>query len=265
MIDYIPYFNKASESLNKFGLFTKEYSLSERNEPIEIYTLTTLHLSQQHTKAISNLLADKLYVAVMIIMRNVMELFFNLKWIYDAKDDNEKLSRIFDLEGTSCVAWEKEIKMMEEDANCEKLVWEEHMFVDSKEALKKIKELYPQLMRKNKRGETVFKEAPSFDKRMNEFHKLKFYNIYRRLSTFVHPSPMLRNLTLLRYDSEKTPLQIIEELFPELIKGNLVFIYCLQDISDKILSKRFPEKKEDFEKTKMEYFGFISEIAGGLA
>lgn len=265
MIDYIPYFNKASESLNKFGLLTKEDSLSEKNEPIEIYTLTTLHLSKQHTKAISNLLVDKLYVTVMIILRNLMELFFNLKWIYDAKDEEEKLSRVFDLEGTSFVALEKEVKMMEGDANSKKLVWEEHMFSDKKETLKKVKELYPNLTRKNKRDEIVFREAPPFDKRMDEFYKLKFYNIYRFLSAFVHPSPILREFTLSRNHSEKTPSQIIEGLFPELIKDSLVFIYSILEISDKVLSKKFPKKEKDFEKVRMEYFDFISDIPGGLA
>ena len=215
MKEYIPYFIKASETFHQFGLLTKENSFSERNEPIEVYVLTTLHLAKQHSKAISNLLNEKLYITTMIILRNIMELFFNLKWIYDAEDEKEKLARVYELEGTAFSALEKEVKMMEEDANSDKLVWDEHMFKEKKEALQKSKEVYPELVRKNKYGIDVFKEAPPFDKRMDKFYKLKFYNIYRFLSAFVHPSPILREFTLLGNYSNKTPIQILESLFPD--------------------------------------------------
>ena len=74
MKKYIPFFNKASESFRQFGLLTKDYSFSERNEPIEVYALTTLHLAKQYCKAISNLLDEKLYITTME-SRNQLQLF----------------------------------------------------------------------------------------------------------------------------------------------------------------------------------------------
>jgi hypothetical protein len=151
---------------------------------------------------------------------------------------------------------------MEEDANSDKLVWDEHMFKEKKEELQKSKEVYPELVRKNKYGMDVFKEAPPFDKRMDKFYKLKFYNIYRFLSTFVHPSPILREFTLLGNYSNKTPIQILESLFPELINDSLAFIYGILEISDKIFSKKFPDKQNQFEKIRLEYFNSVIDIIG---
>ena len=262
MKKYTQYFIKASETSHQFGLLTKENSFSERNEPIEVYVLTTLSLVKQHCKAISNLLDENLYITTMIVLRNIMELSFNLKWIYDAEDEKEKLATVYQLEGTAFSALDKEVKMMEEDANTDKLVWDEHMFKEKKETLQKAKKIYPELVRKNRNGIDIFREAPPFALRMEKIYRLKFYNIYRFLSSFVHPSPILREFTLIGNYSNKTPTLILESLFPELIKDSLAFIYGILEISDKIFSNRFPDKQNQFEKFRMEYFNLIKDIIG---
>ena len=115
MIEYIPYFQEASESCRKFGQLIKDYSFSEKDEPIELYTLTTLNLCKQHTKAITILFNESLYIGVMIILRNIVELFFNLMWIYEGENSVQKLERVYQLEGRAYLELEKEIMMMEDE------------------------------------------------------------------------------------------------------------------------------------------------------
>ena len=190
-----------------------------------------------------------------------MELFFNIDWIKNGTDINDKTERVFQLEGKAFSAMEKEVKMMLGDANSNKLVWQKEMFQDKINALDEIKNIYSHLLTTNKKNEKVFKEAPHFERRMEELHKLKFYNMYRFLSSFVHPSPILREFTLLRSGFEKTPFQILESLFPELVENTLYFIFGILDDSDKILLCKFPDKKENFEKIKFSYFDMINEIS----
>ena len=104
-------------------------------------------------------------------------------------------------------------------------------------------------------------EAPPFDKRMNPLYKLKFYNMYRDLSTFIHPSPLLREFTLLRGDSENTPLQIIEKHYPNLLENVLFFIYGILENSHKLLSEKMPEKESEIQSINLSYFKKINEIS----
>ena len=261
MRNYSTYFSYASECCHKYGLLTKGQSFSEKEDAVELYVLTTLHLCKQHSETISQLLNNQLYIGAMIIARNIMELFFNLDWIKDSNDKNEQLEKVYKLEGTALSSMEKEVKMMTDDATSAKMVWQENMFKENVEALEKVKQFYPHLLEKNKKGEMVFKQAPNFSERMNELYRLKFHNIYRLLSAFVHPSPILREFTLLRNDAEKTPIQIIEYHFPELMEYILFFIYGIIENSTKILSNIYPDKKNEFDKIGLDYFQKINEIS----
>ena len=85
-----------------------------------------------------------------------MELFFNIDWIKNGTDINDKTERVFQLEGKAFSAMEKEVKMMLGDANSNKLVWQKEMFQDKINALDEIKNIYSHLLTTNKKNEKVF-------------------------------------------------------------------------------------------------------------
>src|SRR5258706_12263812 len=69
--------------------FQIAYENLKSSDPIETYALTCIELLQSNVSAIADLLRLGYAIEPIQISRSIMEIFFNLKWILDAKDANE--------------------------------------------------------------------------------------------------------------------------------------------------------------------------------
>lgn len=265
MEDYISIFKDIHFHLRKMGRLISGISFSEKDDKVELYGLVSLNLCKQQTEAIYLLLEKKLYPSVLMLVRNIFESFFDFQWILRAETKEEKIERANQLEGKSFNDIEKELNVMKEDSQSSDPIWKSEMYQDKEEFLELLKTHYPELVI-DIDGKKKFKEPKehSFENRLNRMERLKFYSIYRFTSAFVHPSPLIRDVVLLREGSDKTPLQILEPHLYEILDYCLFLIYGIANNLIKVLDSRIDSKKEDINKILTGIFMRIKNSNAGL-
>ena len=264
MSDYIDIYREIYLKLRQLGKLISGISLSEKDDKIELYGLVTLNLCRQQTEAIYLLLEKKLYPSILILIRNIFESFFNYQWMLRAATKEEKTERVNQLEGNSFSDIEKELNVMKEDSKTSAPIWKEEMYKEKEEFLKYLKTYYPELVEEID-GKKKYKKPKdsSLENKMNRMERLKFYSIYRFTSSFVHPSPLIRDVVLQREDSKKTPLQILEPHVKVNLNYCLFLIYGIADHLVKNLDNRFDSRKNDIDKILKEMFSLIAESDAG--
>ena len=236
-------FRKASLICKEFLDTLKGLKFDEEKDALEIFTIMCVNMCSQHLKAISILLENGLYTESIALSRNIMELLFNLNWIYEA-DENDKNERTFKLEASPYHDFEKEIKLMEENLSKKNPVWPKKAIENFKNEMNEIKSNFPHLVEPNTHDERKFKKAPPLASRMNNILRLRYYHIYRFVSVFIHPTPFLKNYFLSRVPDQREPIQKIEDSLKHILSYSLLFVELILNYSLEILAKYNPNQRE---------------------
>ncbi|OGU71628.1 MAG: hypothetical protein A2V93_06385 [Ignavibacteria bacterium RBG_16_34_14] len=259
MDDYINIYTNVYFKLIEIGKELSLHSFSEKNDKVELYGLVSLNLCKQQTKSIYILLEHKLHPSVLILIRNVFETFFNYQWILRGETKSEKIERVNQLEGKAFNDIEKELNVMKENSSSSNPIWKPEMYEDKEKFLEFLKTHYPELTYKDK-TEIKFKKPKesSLESRMSYIERIKFYSLYRFTCAFVHPTPILRDLLLLREGSEKNPIQLLKPHLKEALDYCLFLIYGIAFNLSKVLEERKEFNKEKVDKILAEIFSIIS-------
>lgn len=264
MNEYISIYKDIHFLIRELGKLISGISFSEKNDKVELYGLVSLNLCKQQVEAIYTLLEKRLYPSVLMLIRNVFESFFDFQWILRGQSKEEQIERANQLEGKSFNDIEKELNVMKEDSKSPDSIWKPEMYKDKEDFLEYLKTYYSELVVEVD-GKKKFKEPKerSFENRLNRMERLKFYSIYRFTSAFVHPSPLIRDVVLLREGSNKTPLQILEPHLFENLDYSLYLIYGIANNLVKVIDDRVGTRKEEIDKILVGIFTRIKNSNAG--
>ena len=201
MLDkFIKYYTDAKELCIKFNETLSKINLdSEHNFP-EIYIRSSINLVENQCNSITALLKENEFGSVIMICRNLMEMFFNLHWAIEPIDtisNKTKLEkaikdRFYKLQGTPFNSFEKVLVSMEKHHNKQSTL-KPNTIKETRELIENVKQNYSFLLTKDEKGNPLFKKAPPFAERMGNL-KNEHYHVYSFTSIFIHPTPIISTI-----------------------------------------------------------------------
>lgn len=209
---YSGYYSEVSDNCDSFLSTFEGIQFDVDENPAELFLITSMHIIASNTKTISWLLSNNQFGPIMVISRVLMELFFNIHWIFEPIERDAVHERIFQLEGDYLYHIEKEISLMERDQFSENPSWSEQQILDFKNFIKFEGKYSPNLLT-SKDGKPVFKRPPPIANRMAG-DRIKYYQLYIFTTLFAHPSPKLREFYL---QNEKVNLKSRELTLLEIV------------------------------------------------
>jgi len=202
---------------------------SEQNFP-EIYVLSSINLVGHNCNSITVLLRENEYGSVIMICRNLMEMFFNLHWAIEPIDtisDKTILveaikDRFFRLQGTPFYLFEKALDSMERKRYALSS-WNFNDIMKTRELIENEKKKYPFLLTKDEEGKLIFKKAPPFAERMGHL-KIEHYHSYTFSSIFTHPTPIISSIYHLGW-LNSSPQSI--NMLKKIISSGIFYVHAI--------------------------------------
>ena len=240
MQKFIKYYEYVSSICHDFGETTKGVQFHEETQALELFALTSISMCAHHSRSISTLMKSKLITDCFIIVRNIIEVYFNLKWATEGETREEVIERVFQLEANPYNNFDKEIKLMERNIDSDKPNLSKSLILNHIEAINGEKEKFAYLLKDKNNLQSDFKSAPSFADRMGD-QRLQYYHLYRFASMFTHPSPKLKEFFMHRVVNKNGPTNAIIEPLKQTLSYCLLFITDCFAITKYILTDFNPE------------------------
>ena len=163
--EYIDYFKTANQVCADFGKTTEPFHFNNKEQSIEIFSLTGLKLIQYHTKSIFILLENRLYIECFIVSRSIIEIYYSLQWAMKGSRD-EILEKVYRLEADPLSYVESETRK-QKDALAKSTRTLNANLVDANiNILREIKRDNPWLLTDSTNQNSGFKKAPAMPERM---------------------------------------------------------------------------------------------------
>lgn len=198
---------------------------------IEEFLFICLDSLKSETIAISTLAEKNLYNQMISLIRNIIEIFFNIFWIHNT-DESERIEVINKLEGTPYFWHNKEVDYIKGDTQTEQPEWSPEYVKRMEMLLESSKKKHPYLIdKKNK-----FKSAPPIPDRISKKVRLKYYHIYRFASLFAHPSPFFKELYSKKHREHSDPLDDMGEIFLSMFTYGIWMTYLCYSGSNELLT-----------------------------
>ncbi|MCX6141886.1 MAG: DUF5677 domain-containing protein [Ignavibacteriales bacterium] len=231
--EYSNYFAEASGTVTRFADTLTGCQFDERLEAIEVFALQALAVDRDHCRAIANLLREGLFAEPIIISRSLFELHFDIQWIVRGDTREEKLERTYRLEATPYFEFAKEVQLIEENFKGPDPSWSPRKVKEFRGMLDKIKKDSPFLLRTDIHTHEQFKKAPALTDRMSAKERLRYYQLYRFLSFFTHPTPSMKQVYLKLVPTEQSVPEMIDEPLKQTLAYTMIFVanicsYCLE-------------------------------------
>jgi hypothetical protein len=228
IIEYVEYLNKASHFSKAFGETFKGIQFEEKSQTVETFVLQALAMCSSHCRSAALLLQNDFVGESATVLRSIQELLFDLYWIKEAENKEDRCERAYQLEADPYSHWDKETNIICKESSFS-------IGPQLRNNLKNVAVDYPFLTESTTDGTVSFKSAPSFASRMGNVLRAKYYHIYCYSSIFTHPTPLVKSLYLKSVGSTSSRLFPFEESHKELIAYTLFFIKCIFIIADDIL------------------------------
>jgi hypothetical protein len=236
--EYSKYLLDTASLCKKFGGTFSGVKFDERTQAIEVFVLQALSMCASHCSASAILLQNDYAGEAATILRSIEELLFNIRWINEPKEREERLERVYRLEADPYSRWDKETKLIGRKHSAEK----EKSFRGPIDA---IAEKYTYLTQVNADGLKSFKTLNvSLAERMGESLRPLYYHIYCYGSIFTHPTPYIKELYLKMSDSDRKGIESFDESHKQFIAYTLMFVGKIVGYVEGILGPYSPSSKE---------------------
>jgi Family of unknown function (DUF5677) len=234
-------FKSCSTMIANFGRTLTGIEFDETEQAVEIYFLMSIKLAERHTKAISILLQNNLAIETFPLVRNLMESYFKLNWIVGAKENKERIERVYKLEAHPFNKYEHEVEFIGKHLDKDYSFYSKEKYEELVLHIMSEKEEKQQLTTSNKSGELKYLSAPPLPTMMGEIFRVKYYHFYRFVCAYIHPSPFLKTF-LLNYNlHEQNPNEIVFKAINQSLGIGLKFMSLLMGYSVDIFEKNNSE------------------------
>lgn len=219
------YFVETTNICEELGRTTKGIQFDEELQAMELFALTSISMCSQHSITISLLLKNNRLTDCFIISRNIMEIFFNLNWASKGSTRDEIDDRVFQLEASPFLNFEKEIDLMEKNLCSPSPILHASFVKEHRTAIDKEKINFPFLLEDKSNPHSKFKKLSqnSFADRLGEL-RVKYYHLYRFSSWFTHPTPKLKEFFMHRIANGDSMENIIKDSLKITLSYSLLFI-----------------------------------------
>ncbi|MCK4357247.1 MAG: hypothetical protein KAW92_00615 [Candidatus Cloacimonetes bacterium] len=235
MNDWVDKYNEIAYKFNKFGKSLKETGFHKEEQAVETFALMCIKLCMEDATAIALLLEKALYCEAMMILRSSLELLFKIHWVQEGDNHDEQNERTFRLESKPFSDFQDEVNYLKRSAGKDP-VNDKEVVKLLQDAINKHKADYPNLV--NSDGK--FKTPPKNTIMAGDMICQKFYQVYRYLCIFTHPTPILRDFILSDDSGEKVFRESIEQtLSCGIFAYELIMGFC-----SNILTEYVPETHE---------------------
>lgn len=218
--EYSEYLRIAASYSQDFGKTFRGIQFDEHTQAIEVFVLQALSMCSSHCRAAALLLENDFLGESAAVLRSIQELLFDIYWILQPKDREERLERVYQLEADPYTRWDKEADLVAKQYSS---TFASKMRVPLDEIARK----YPFLIVTNPDGSKSFKKAPPFAARMGVGLRARHYHIYCYSSLFTHPTPMIKSLYLNTSQSDDKGIDTFEESHRQLVAYSLSFIQLI--------------------------------------
>jgi len=233
MKDWVEKYNEIADKFNEFGKSLNDKGFRKIAQASENFALMCIKLCCEDAKAIALLLKNGYYCEAMMILRSSIELLFKIHWVHDGDGYEEQNERTYKLEGKPFSDIQKEIDYLRRRLTEEGAV-NNSDFVDKfQEAMNKHKENYPYLVQDNDK----FKISPNNVDMAGDNIRQRFYQDYRYLCMFSHPTPMLTDMLL----SDDSGESVFRESIEQALNNGIPAYQFIMGFCFNILSKHVPK------------------------
>jgi hypothetical protein len=237
--EYSDYYLEASAILRQLQDAVNGLQFEERDQAVEVFAAQGVSTAKRHCRAISLLLDADLFSEAISVCRSLFELSFDMVWVDSADNPTEKLERVHRLEADPYFQMNKEVRLFKDDVRSPSPVTSPEMLKQFQEKLDSARKKYPYLTNGHD-----FKQAPSLADRMGHQLRLLYYHVYRFMSVFTHPSPMLKELHLQNVQRKQTPHELIEKPLKEVLAYTLLFVEIMAKVAANLIATYAPNKVE---------------------
>ncbi len=238
LTEYSEYYSEASRLFTEFGDTLCGVEFDEEEQAVEVFSLTSLSLCSSHSRAVSNLLNEEFAVEPIVVARSFLEILFDLHWIRQSDNSDERADRVFRLEAHPYYGMVKEIRLIKNEMNGTYPKWYEL----ARGVLEDVGKGSPFLLNSSV-DPLSFKQAPDLASRMGPQYRLRYYHIYRFASLFTHPTPTIKDVFVKRVGGGKTRDDIIEEALQQFLAYGLLFLGLILGYAKDIFSKYTPGER----------------------
>jgi len=230
-------YNQCSKLIAEYGQTFRGIEFDEKEQALEVYYLMTIKLLERHTKAIPLLINNNCFVEIFPLVRNLMETYFKINWVVDTKNKQERIDRVFRLEGHAFGEYEKELQIIERHLDKKYTFYTKEAFNKLVDHIEREKKTQLQLTDKDENGKIKYKSSPPLANMMGEIFRVKYYHLYRFVCTYIHPSPFLKTF-LLNYNLyEKNPNELLNKPLNQALGIGLKFMSLTVGYSIDIFNK----------------------------
>jgi len=233
MTNWIEKYNEIADKFNEFGKSLNDKGFRKIAQASENFALMCIKLCCEDAKSIALLLENGFYCEAMMILRSSIELLFKIHWVHGGDGYKVQNERTYSLEGKPFSDIQKEINYLRKRSTEEGAIYDDNFVTKFQDLMNKHKANYPYLVHDNGK----FKISPNNIDMAGDEIRQRFYQVYRYLCIFTHPSPMLTEMLL----SEDSGESIFRDSIEQTLHSGIPAYQFIMGFCSNILSKHVPE------------------------